>query len=452
MRVVNNFFYPSARPDKLNKPNELYELKELLMIAEILSTGEEVLNGVIVDSNAAHIAQRLFGMGLRVSRHTTVGDRLSSLADILKEIGNRADVALVTGGLGPTTDDLSAEAAARAMGVPLKLDQEALDHIAEFFKMRGVEMKKTNEKQAFFPQGAQRLDNPVGTAPGFSVTIGKCRFFFMPGVPFEMHRMMQDWVLPGIAGMLGDAGGGCNILQVLSTFGLAESTVGHLLAGFESACGEVQLGYQVAFPGIFVKLYGHGQDEAACRGKVDDATDWVCQRLGNHVVSREGQPMEAVLGRLLSERKETLAVAESCTGGLISHWLTNVAGSSDYFLFSGVTYSNEAKQRVLGVSKETLKRFGAVHERTAGEMAAGARHAAGATYGLATSGIAGPGGGSPDKPVGTVCIGLAGPDGTQTYRFHFTYGQRLMMKKMFAMKALDLLRRHLVGTASVQPD
>ncbi|MFH0725257.1 MAG: CinA family nicotinamide mononucleotide deamidase-related protein [Pseudomonadota bacterium] len=418
------------------------------MFAEILSTGEEVLNGVIVDSNAAYISQILDDTGLRVRRHNTVGDDLDSLVSIIGEIGGRADITIVTGGLGPTTDDLSAEAAAKAAGVSLLLDQTALDHLLAYFQKRNLQMNVANKKQAYFPEGSDRLDNPVGTAPGFAMTIGRCRFFFLPGVPFEMRKMMADRVLPEIRARFGELPP-CNITRVLSTFGLPESTVSHRLEGFDKAFPGVGLGFQVKYPAILVKLYKRGENEQTCRETVSLAEAWVRERLGRSIVSREGEGMEVVLGRLLSEQKATLAVAESCTGGLIANWLTDVAGSSAYFLLSAVTYSNDAKINVLGVSADTIAIHGAVHEETVREMADGVRRISGATYGLATSGIAGPDGGTPEKPVGTVCIGLSGPDGTQAYRFRFTYGdRRLMYKQMFAMKALDVLRRKLLEAPS----
>jgi nicotinamide-nucleotide amidase len=420
-------------------------VKEKNMFAEILSTGEEVLNGVIVDSNAAYIAQLLDEMGVRVQRHNTVGDDLDSLVSVIREIGARADIALVTGGLGPTTDDLSAEAAARATGVPLLLDQAALDQLLAYFEKRSLQMNEANRKQAYLPSGADCLDNPVGTAPGFAMTIGRCRFFFMPGVPFEMRKMLADLVLPEIRTRFGELPP-CNITQVIFTFGLPESTVSNRLEGFDKMFPDVQLGFQVKYPGIFVKLYKRGEKEDTCREMVTRALSWVCERLGRSVVSIEGEGMEIVVGRLLSAQKATLAVAESCTGGLIANWLTDVPGSSGYFLLSAVTYANGAKIDVLGVSADTIATHGAVHEQTVREMADGVRRISGATYGIATSGIAGPDGGTPEKPVGTVCIGLSGPDGTEAHRFQFTYGgRRLMYKQIFAMKALDVLRRKLLG-------
>ncbi len=412
------------------------------MIAEILATGDEIRCGTLVDSNSAYIAERLERIGVTVQRHHCVGDELGTLVQILVEIGDRADLAVVTGGLGPTVDDRSAEAAAAAAGVERVLDRRALEEIRQFFVERGRPFSATNEKQALIPAGARCLYNPVGTAPGFSLRIGKCRFFFVPGVPYEMKRMIEDQVQPLIAEMLGGQQPH-NLVRTLSTFGLPESMVDEKIAGIADAFPEITLGLRAKFPEIQIKLYLRATDEQEGQRLLDSAGEWVSRRMGRHLFSREGLPMAETVGRLLSARGETLALAESCTGGLMGHWITNTAGSSDYFRLSAVTYHNQAKIDLLGVSPETLARHGAVHEATAGEMAAGARRAGRCTYGLATSGIAGPGGGSPEKPVGTVCIGLATPEQTLTRRYHFSFGRRLMNKRIFAMAALDLLRRHI---------
>lgn len=232
--------------------------------------------------------------------------------------------------------------------------------------------------------------------------------------------------------------------RTLTTFGLTESSAGIRLAGYEILFPEVKLGFQDQFPEVHVTLHVHGRDERSLAASLRAVTDWVTAKLGESVLSSDGLSMEAVVGRFLKQRRATLAVAESCTGGLIAHWLTNVPGSSDYFLFSGVTYSNAAKTQVLGVSPDTLKRYGAVSEETVGEMASGAKRIAGATFGLAVSGIAGPDGGTEDKPVGTVCIGLATPDAVRCRRDFFSTGCRRRNKAIFAASALDMLRRALL--------
>ena len=414
------------------------------MIIEILATGDEIRTGAAVDSNSAHIAQVLEHAGFEAVRHTCVGDDMDMMVSILKEIGSRADVAIVTGGLGPTTDDITAEAAAKAKGVELVLNRSALGVVENFFKTRRRTMSPSNKKQAMLPMGAESLDNPIGSAPGFVLKIDRCSFFFVPGVPFEMKRMLSDEVLPRIQRYYGGSGE-LSLVKTLSTFGLAESVIGELLTGLSAEFPEITPGFRSKFPEIQVKLYIRGKDEQALRKILEKASHWVLGKLGENIFSMDGISMQRVVGGLLTTKQATLAVAESCTGGLISHLLTNVPGSSGYFLFSGVTYSNEAKKKVLGVSSEVLQQYGAVHEEIVKQMAQGVRRVAGATYGLATSGIAGPDGGTDEKPVGTVCIGLATPNGVKGFRFVFPFNTRLMNKRIFAMKALDLLRRELMG-------
>ena len=412
------------------------------MKAEILATGDEIRSGALVDSNSAHISELLEQHGIEVVRHTSVGDDMPILVETLLEIGDRVDVAVVTGGLGPTTDDLSAEAAAEAIGAELVFDPQAMENVARFFKKVNRPMSESNRKQAFLPTGCKVLYNPVGTAPGFALTIKRCRFFFLPGVPYEMKRMLADQVIPDMRALKGDERIH-NRVKTITTFGLPESLAGEKMAGVEAAFPGIKLGLRANFPLIQVKFYSRDADADRLDKRLDDASRWAIERLGAAVVSEAGESMESVVGRLLTAKSATLALAESCTGGLVANWLTNVAGSSNYFLFSGVTYSNEAKMKVLGVRQATLEKYGAVHEETAREMAEGARQVAGATYGLSTSGIAGPDGGTPDKPVGTVCIGVATPDRAFGRRFTFRFGKRLMNKKIFAVAALDLLRKEL---------
>jgi nicotinamide-nucleotide amidase len=386
------------------------------MIAEILVTGNEILTGEVIDSNTAYISQLLEEVGVEVVRHSGVGDDMEILVSIIKEIAMRADVAVVTGGLGPTIDDITREAAAKAADVELILNRSALSSIEKYFTERRRSMHPSNKKQALLPKGSESLLNSFGTAPGFQLEIGGCTFFFVPGVPFEMQKMLSDIVLPRITILQGDTKR-IHLVKHISIFGLTESEIGGQLEGFTNQFEKIQLGIRSLFPEIHVKI---------------------------HAFSVDGSSMEAVVGRLLLHKNATLAVAESCTGGLISHWLTNVPGSSNYFLFSGVTYSNESKERVLGVSSDILKQFGAVHEEAVKEMAECARRVSGAGYGLATSGIAGPDGGTAEKPVGTVCIGLSTPHSTKGFRFFFPFNSRSKNKRIFSMTALDMLRKELL--------
>ena len=412
------------------------------MKGEILSTGEEIRSGELIDSNSSHIAIKLEEAGVYITRHTCVGDEIKELVKAIKEMASRSDIGIITGGLGPTDDDLTTEAVAAAAGVKLVLDQKALVMIEIFFKSRNFEMTDSNIKQAMLPEGADTMYNPVGTAPGFHIKTGKCDLFFLPGVPYEMRRMLKESVLPEIDAIIEKTPGKKKLCLTkhISTFGITESGLNEKLSGFYKKFPDINIGLRAKFPQINIKLYSRKEN---MENLMEKGTAWIQKKIGSKIFSLDGKSMETVVGEALCKRKTTLAVAESCTGGLIANLLTDVPGSSDYFLFSGVTYSNKAKINILGVSEDTINKYGAVHEKTAIEMAQGARRIAGSAYGLSTSGIAGPGGGTEKKPAGTVCIGLATPDYEKGYKFNLSFGQRSRNKKIFAMKAIDLLRHEL---------
>ncbi|MCM2283973.1 MAG: CinA family nicotinamide mononucleotide deamidase-related protein [Desulfobacula sp.] len=415
------------------------------MIVHILSTGDEVVLGDIADTNAAWLCRAMKELGLSVQRITAVGDEIEQISSVLREISGKADICLVTGGLGPTSDDVTALAFSRAAGVALQTDCQALASMQSYFKKRGYELTQDNEKQALLPVGSQVLTNHAGTAPGFYRTLNRCLFFFMPGVPAEMKLMLEKEVVPVLKERYGLDG--AILLERLTVFGLGESRAGSLLNGFHEQFPGLRLGFRADFPVIEVKIilpHVSGTKETD-RSLMDQAKQWAMDRLENKVVSDKGLSLAQEVGRLLSARGKTLAIAESCTGGLISSMMTDVAGSSDYFLFSAVTYSNEAKIKILNVREKTLLDHGAVHERTALEMAEGVRLKTGADFGISTTGIAGPGGGSPEKPVGMVCVGLAGDGVSLAKTYRFTLDDRAMNKTIFAHTALDLLRRHLTG-------
>jgi nicotinamide-nucleotide amidase len=414
-----------------------------MMIAEILATGDEIRSGALVDSNSAYIAEKIEELGIKITRHNCVGDDENELTTILLELAERADIIVVTGGLGPTIDDLSREAAARAAEVSLQLDANVLEKIESFFVSRQKIMSENNTKQALFPQGATILENPIGTAPGFSVKIGRGTFFFLPGVPAEMRKMLNQQVIPRIRQNLKETYH--YKTATISTFGLGESALEERLSKFSALFPDIKLGFRASFPEVQIKFYLKNSNKQALVKEQEEATEWIKNKLGHKIVSLTGQSMAAVVGDLLVQQKATLAVAESCTGGLIADWLTDRPGSSDYFLLSAVTYANEAKEKVLGVKHTTLEKFGAVHEETAKAMAAGVQKLSGATYAIATTGIAGPAGGSPEKPVGTVYLGLAGPSGSKSQHFFSAFGKRRLNKKIFAIQALNLLRLELLS-------
>ncbi len=414
------------------------------MIVEILSTGDEILTGALIDSNSAYIAGRLVENGMAVARMTCVGDNLDDLTATLKEIGSRSDVAIVTGGLGPTEDDLTSESVAKAAGVNLIFNEDADRSIKEFFRSRNRLKNLSDKKQAMLPEGSECIPNPVGTAPGFSKKVGRCMVYCLPGVPSEMRTMFSESVLPGILEWFKNKQT-VFLIKKMSLFGLPESAVGEKLKGLSHQFPGIRLGLRAGFPEIQIRLYGSGNDREDLYEKIENAGMWVLRKVGKWIYSETGKSMADAIGSLLREKNATLSVAESCTGGLISHMLTSIPGSSDYFLFTGVTYSNQSKIDVLDVSPESLKSYGAVNETVVKEMAAGVRRVSGSTYGLSTSGIAGPEGGTDDKPVGTICIGLATPETVHAHRFELSFGDRARNKTIFAVTALEILRRELLG-------
>lgn len=411
------------------------------MKTEILVTGEEILKGDIADTNSGYISSKLLESGIRPSRISVTGDDEDEIARIVKEISERAEIAVVTGGLGPTSDDVTAPAAATAAGVDIEENLEAIEMILAKLEQIGSRLNVSNKKQAYLPKTATLIENSAGIAPGFSMVINGCRFFFMPGVPSEMKKMFDDHVHPAILDMIGAS---MKIIEHRITLhGIAEALANELLSGFRRSFPSVGLSFRALSPGVVIKISVLEKDEN------DDlvmkkALAWITEKFGDSVISLSGQSIEEVVGELLKTRNLKVALAESCTGGLMGHMLTSVSGSSDYFLLSAVTYSNSAKISVLGVSADTIKTHGAVHEKTAMEMAEGARKASGADYGLSVTGIAGPSGGTPDKPVGTVCIGISGPSGKRAARYFIPGFDRAMTKKRFACQALDMLRKEVL--------
>lgn len=406
------------------------------VFAEIVSQGDEVLSGAVLDSNAAEISAALLGAGLVVARRVTVGDDLDAIATVLREAAGRAREVVCTGGLGPTEDDLTAEAVSVAFGVPLERRQEALDQLAAWGRRWNRPVNEASLRQARLPVGADLLENHWGTAPGFRVTVGPCRLWFFPGVPREMRGMVRAYLVPDLRERYRLP---AEVLVTLRTLGYGESVVQEKLAGL--AWPGIRVGYRALLPETQVKLYLAPAVPSAVR---DEAVAAVRERLGSSVFGLDSGPIEEVVGALLGSRGETVATAESCTGGRLAAAFTRVPGSSAWFLEGAVTYSNGAKVRCLGVDPATLDRHGAVSEAVARQMAEGIRRAAGATWGIGTTGVAGPGGGSAEKPVGTVHLAVAGPGGT-THRVLQGPGEREVVMERAVGSALDLLRRCIQG-------
>jgi nicotinamide-nucleotide amidase len=412
--------------------------------AVILSTGDELTSGLTVDTNSNFLADKLFEIGVDLVAVVTVGDDAERIRWAFTSGLDRADLVIATGGLGPTADDLTTETLAAALGRKLHFDEESAEHIRALFRSIGRTMPENNLRQATFPEGAVILANPLGTAPGYRVEVdwkGKRRFVVvMPGVPREMKPMMEMTVLPWIRSL--DESGLVYRSRSFQTFGASESALDEMMAGAISP-DEGRLSFRAAFPQISVRVTAHGLP-----GEVDEKLarlgERVRSRIGDYVFGEAAATMEAVVEDLLRTRGWKLATAESVTGGLIADRLTNVPGSSQVFVGGLVAYTLEAKEATLGVRRDTLELHGAVSEATAKEMAAGARRALGADVAVSATGIAGPDGGTPQTPIGTVYVGLAA-DGMEVAKRYALWGTRDWIRLLASQIALDWVRRHALG-------
>jgi nicotinamide-nucleotide amidase len=406
------------------------------MTCVVLSIGTELTRGELVNSNAAWLGAELTALGFEVSEHTAVDDDVDRIVETLRRLAARARVIVTTGGLGPTTDDVTTAAVAAALGVALVRDDASLEHIRRRIERAGRTLTPTNAKQADFPADAEILPNPVGTAPGFAVRLGECVAYFMPGVPAEMKRMFEDQVARRIRDLAPN-----NLHQSrLRTFGLPESVVGEKLAGVEAAYPGTTIGYRAHFPEIEVKVLARATSHTAAQELCDRATVDVRARLGAYVYGEAEDTFGGVVGRALRSRGWTLAIAESCTGGLVGHMLTREPGASEFLLLDAVTYANSAKSRVLGVDEETIRWHGSVSPEVAWAMAQGARRVSGADLALSLTGVAGPSGGTDTKPVGTVHIALARPDGTAESQHRVFTGDRVRIQTLASYAGLQMVR------------
>ncbi len=407
-----------------------------------LSIGDEVIFGEIVDTNVAHISSRLYESGFQLRRHLCVGDNEPDLMDAIETLASHNDFVIATGGLGPTVDDLTARSAARATGRRLVLNEDALAHLKERYRIMNREMLPSTEKQALLPTKITLVPNPIGTACGFIIPHKGCSLFFLPGVPVEMKRMLDETVIPFILSRTKQK---TSIeTRVMRVLGLSETHVETRIKELARPREGLSIAYCVSFPEVEVKLRAEGENEARIRELLDTTAEKVREQLGDHVVAEGGETIDTVVASLFREKGVTLSLAESCTGGLIAARITDLSGSSAYFLEGAVTYSNETKIRRLQVPPELLEKEGAVSSATAMAMARGIRKASGSDIALAVTGIAGPDGGSEEKPVGTVFLALAGRSDCTAKRYQFN-GDRERIRRMTAFTALDWLRRHLMS-------
>jgi nicotinamide-nucleotide amidase len=403
---------------------------------EVLNTGTELLFGSVINTHLSFLAQQLFPLGLRVQRQSTIPDG-DSIREAIIESAHRCDVILVTGGLGPTSDDITREIVSELTGRPLRYDDSIFRKISERFKKRGLKTTERTARQAYVPEGATVLPNDHGTAPGLQIPArnGIPHLFLFPGPPRELRPMFETYALPILRSLVGNHDLHSATYRIT---GLGESQVERIVGDRLLAIPGLELGYCARMGEVDLRVIGS-------QSPVDAASELIEGVLGPYIVTTEDKELEEVVVGLLTASKATLAIAESCTGGLLANRITDVPGSSLVFIEGNVTYSNEAKMRTLGVSAELLSTVGAVSEEVARAMAVGALRRSAATYALSTTGIAGPDGGTDQKPVGTVFIGLARREAASLVEKEFFPMDRPSFKRICTQHALEMLRRKLLG-------
>ncbi len=413
-----------------------------MLTAGIIAVGTELALGQTVDTNTAWLARELATLGIRAGQHVTVPDEADDIRAEALRLATSCDVLIITGGLGPTEDDLTRAALAAAAGVELEVHQPSVDHLREFFASRRRVMPERNLVQARLPRGAQVLANPCGTAPGFCVELGGTPCYVLPGVPFEMQMMFRNEVRPALAAQ---ARGRVLRSRLIHTFGMGESDVGSKLADLMQRGRNPEVGTTAGVGVVSVRINALADSAAECDALLGEYAAEVRGRLGEVVFGEGDRTLAEACGELLVEAGQTVATAESCTGGLVSKLLTDAAGASRYFLGGVVCYANSAKEHVVGVPGALLVEYGAVSEPVAAALAEGAARAFGTDWAVSVTGIAGPSGGTAEKPVGLVFVGLHGPGGTRAEEYRFgTDWPREGIRIRSAYAVLNTLRLALV--------
>lgn len=410
--------------------------------AEIITIGDEILYGQTLDTNSHWISARLDEIGIKLIRKTTIGDTRDEILKSFREAEERAEVILITGGLGPTSDDLTKPLLNEYFGSRLALNQEALHQLEERFRQAGRELSDTNRKQAELPEACKMITNRMGTAPGMWFDKGEKVFISMPGVPFEMKTMMEDQVLPQLKARFVDL-----VIhhKVIRTIGIPESTLSDLIKEWEASLpAHIKLAYLPTLGQVKLRLTSIGNNLEKQKKETQALVDRVLPRIKKFVFGFDDDEMEAVVGKMLMAQNKTIALAESCTGGYISHLLTLVPGSSAYFKGSIVSYAYDVKENSLDVDPKIMAEKGAVSEEVVCQMARAVRQKLNADVSLAISGIAGPGGGTPDKPIGTVWIAYSDEKKTVAKKFQFTRNRQLNIQ-FAGTAALNMFRINFSG-------
>ncbi|SDB94212.1 competence/damage-inducible protein A [Williamwhitmania taraxaci] len=411
------------------------------MVAEIITIGDEILIGQTVDTNSNYIASQLSSVGIIVRQITAVSDDPYHIKAALVNAEQAADVIIMTGGLGPTKDDLTIKTLSDFFGMPLELNNEVLNHVESLLSARGVVMNDLNRNQALVPTGAIVLPNKIGTASGLLFERGARRFFSLPGVPFEMKHLMKEQVMPLLMLQLNDV---VVVHRTVMTIGLPESTLAEMLTEWEDNLPvHIKLAYLPSPTSLKLRLSARGNSSELLESEIQHQITKLQQIIPDNIFSLVDEPIEVVVGNILSNNKLTLSVAESCTGGNIAHMVTSVEGSSRYFMGGVIAYSNTAKVKLIGVDSGTIETYGAVSGEVVSEMAKGCRLLFNTDYAIAISGIAGPGGGTDEKPVGTIWIAIAGPEGVVAERHRFGDNRERNIIRA-SSRALNILRLELL--------
>jgi nicotinamide-nucleotide amidase len=413
------------------------------ILAELLTIGDEILYGQIVDTNSQWMSVELSNVGIKVIRKTAVGDQEDEIVGAFAEAEKRADIVLITGGLGPTNDDLTKPCLAKYFDCKLEMHQEALAEVTAFFVQRGRELTEVNRQQAALPVCCEKITNSLGTAPGMWFDRNGKVFVSMPGVPHEMKRMMSDIIIPKLKKRFATP-----VIhhKVIRTVGIGESFLAEKIAEWENSLPKhIKLAYLPNLGEVKLRLTSVGDSIEALSAEAEELTKKLHERVGQFIYGYGEDPLEVAVGNMLRDNKLTVSVAESCTGGYLSHLITSVPGSSEYFLGSMIPYAYEIKMRQLGVKPETLEQYGAVSEQTIIEMANLVRAKFTTDIGVATSGIAGPGGATPEKPVGTVWIAYSDKHQTITRKLQLSK-ERMLNIKMASVAVLNLIRQTVRAT------
>jgi nicotinamide-nucleotide amidase len=373
--------------------------------ASVLTIGEEILYGHIQDTNTNFISNALAEVGIKVIMHLSVGDNFEDISEALRITESKSDVIIMTGGLGPTNDDITKKCLATYFNTEIRLNQQLFDQLSDYFKMRGLPFSKSNQKQAEVPENAELLSNEMGTAPGMWFEKGNKVFVSLPGVPHEMQYLMNEKVIPKISKVFKTS---IIYHKLIMTAGLGESWLSEKIEEWEKSLpAALSLAYLPSYGQVKLRITARGKNKQNIIDKVEAHKQQLKKYIGKYIYGEDGETIQEAVGKILRSRKQTLSIAESCTGGYISHLITGIPGSSNFLQGSVVAYSNNIKQQVLQVNIRTLNRYGAVSNESVREMARGIREHFKTDYSIATSGIAGPGGGTKEKPVGTVWIAIA---------------------------------------------